>query len=707
MISDSRNPNVTIHHPPTWRRRSSLPTPPCSSAWLWIFAWVLVFTSTMESSSAAYSWTQTAELLNPDPAADDQFGTTALSGDTLAVGAPFDDALATNAGALYVYTRSAGAWSAPVKIQASDGASSWVAPEFGTAVALDGDAMVVGARNDSRSVYTMYGGAFYIFRKVGGSWTQSFKYLGGGTSGLGSSVAISGGTIAAGAPGVSSATVGVWNGSAWVTQGTVRGSDTVTSDSFGSSVAVAGDWLAVGARFAAVNGNYSGATYIFHRVGSTWTQTQKLVGDASTTAGSAFGCVSMSGDTLIVGAPGGLAGGEGKPGATFVYRRVGSAYSLESKLTTPGSGNGTAFGCGVVQGERMVIADPYATGPSGVTAAAQFYRRFDSAWVLQSTALLPSVASQLIEKVALDGTTAAAGHIVQTVSSVPAGAVWTYSESPADIDGDGVSDDVDDCPIRSNPGQEDADGDGLGDACDTCTDADHDSYGAVGSTTCAGSGLDCRDSDASVHPGATEVCNDLDDDCDSEVDEGLKTRFFRDADGDGFGDPAVAIEACASSNGYVTDNTDCDDSAGGVHPGSAETCNEIDDDCDQQVDEGLTSTFFLDVDGDGYGDPAHPVQACQAGGGIVANATDCNDASSAVSPGQPEVAANGIDDDCNPATADCLDADHDGYSPSGGACGAIDCNDANASVNPARTEIPSNGIDDDCNSATPGGCSQP
>ncbi|MFN7950591.1 MAG: putative metal-binding motif-containing protein [bacterium] len=68
---------------------------------------------------------------------------------------------------------------------------------------------------------------------------------------------------------------------------------------------------------------------------------------------------------------------------------------------------------------------------------------------------------------------------------------------------------------------------------------------------------------------------------------------------------------------------------------------------------------------------------------------------------------NGLDDDRNTATSDCLDGDGDGYgNPASPACAQplLDCNDTNANVNPGRTEIPSNGIDDDCNAATPGGC---
>ncbi len=87
----------------------------------------------------------------------------------------------------------------------------------------------------------------------------------------------------------------------------------------------------------------------------------------------------------------------------------------------------------------------------------------------------------------------------------------------------------------------------------------------------------------------TEVsCDGLDNDCDGTVDAGLFTRFYRDADGDGFGDPDVFVEACETPDGYVTDNTDCDDTSDDVYPGAPEMCNGIDNNCNGIIDDGVS-----------------------------------------------------------------------------------------------------------------------
>ena len=188
-------------------------------------------------------------------------------------------------------------------------------------------------------------------------------------------------------------------------------------------------------------------------------------------------------------------------------------------------------------------------------------------------------------------------------------------------------------------------------------DADGDGYGNPNITIQACSvpagyvnnDSDCNDANANIHPGAIETCNGIDDDCDGQIDEGAHAvTWYRDADGDGYGNSAVSQTSCVQPYGYVLNNTDCNDNNANVHPGATEVCNGVDDDCDGQTDEGFQTSFYRDLDGDGYGSIASgSIQACTAPAGYVANNNDCNDGNASVHPGSPEICGNGIDDNCN------------------------------------------------------------
>ncbi len=224
---------------------------------------------------------------------------------------------------------------------------------------------------------------------------------------------------------------------------------------------------------------------------------------------------------------------------------------------------------------------------------------------------------------------------------------------------------------------------------------------------------DCDDEDASIHPGADETCDGLDNDCDGDIDEDAidMETWYADADGDGFGDPGAASVACEAPDGFVLDDTDCDDADAEVHPGAPERCDGIDNDCDGAIDEELHEIWYADADGDGYGNADNELLSCDPDDGWVIDDTDCDDANSSVNPGAKEV-CNDIDDDCDGDVDEDLeanwyqDADGDGHGdPSTeifdcepGASwveNAEDCDDANSDIHPDAQEE-CNGYDDDC-----------
>ncbi len=263
-------------------------------------------------------------------------------------------------------------------------------------------------------------------------------------------------------------------------------------------------------------------------------------------------------------------------------------------------------------------------------------------------------------------------------------------------------------------GDDDGDAGGI-DSGSVGVDADGDTYDDT---------VDCDDDNAAVNPGATEVCDGIDNNCDGNIDEeGAEggDTFYADEDFDGFGDPGSTTIACDLPAGYSTDASDCDDSNDQVHPDADEVCDGIDNDCDDAADEldddviGL-STFYQDLDEDSFGTDDSAIDACEAPTGYADEGGDCQDDDPLVNPDADEV-CDGIDNDCDDridlADPDVtgsgewyLDADDDGYG--GGAaeiaCEAPsddhvlvdgDCDDDNDAVYPDAPET-CDGVDNDC-----------
>ena len=203
-------------------------------------------------------------------------------------------------------------------------------------------------------------------------------------------------------------------------------------------------------------------------------------------------------------------------------------------------------------------------------------------------------------------------------------------------------------------GYADNDGDGYGWHADRITPCGALPEGYVENDS------DCDDSEltgSKSHPGADELCDGIDNDCDFETDEEAidMSTWYADSDTDGYGDSDETIVACNLPDGFTIWPGDCDPSDGLTYPGAKEICDGKDNDCNDVVDDGEydpddededMSPWYSDVDGDGHGDPSSIIFACSMPENASGSASDCDDSNPDVNMFAPEV-CDGIDNDCD------------------------------------------------------------
>jgi hypothetical protein len=187
----------------------------------------------------------------------------------------------------------------------------------------------------------------------------------------------------------------------------------------------------------------------------------------------------------------------------------------------------------------------------------------------------------------------------------------------------------------------------------TCfQDLDQDNYGSTVIIEDDGDGVceavdgestvstDCNDSNASVNPGATEICDGIDNNCNSLTDEDLIALLNPNQ----MGVCAGSKKTCEGASGWVVDYSSI-----ATYEPVETTCDTLDNDCDAAVDENLTTTYYQDADIDTYGNPSVSQNVCLQPAGYVLDGTDCNDSNASVNPGATEI-CDGIDNNCNSLT---------------------------------------------------------
>ncbi len=235
---------------------------------------------------------------------------------------------------------------------------------------------------------------------------------------------------------------------------------------------------------------------------------------------------------------------------------------------------------------------------------------------------------------------------------------------------------------------------------------------------------DCDDAIASVNPAAPELCNGRDDDCDTQIDDGVPQQlYFLDADMDGYGVDAMTMLGCNGGGSYTaTRGGDCDDAHATVRPGLPDVCGDsLDNDCNGAVDDSMSRLWYRDADMDGYGVTGMTIMACAPSGLFTSPVGgDCDDMRMSVRPGGTET-CDTLDNDCNGMIDDgvgmtlYLDVDSDTYGVDGSAmqlCAPFgnyratrggDCDDARSAVHPGAADVCNTyGLDEDCSGTLDG-----
>ncbi|HVP13555.1 MAG TPA: hypothetical protein VMV94_20440, partial [Phycisphaerae bacterium] len=310
--------------------------------------------------------------------------------------------------------------------------------QFGTSVAESGDTLAVGSLY-GRNETGLGTGAVYVYIRSGGVWTQQAKLTPGDPADymyFGSSVALDGDTLIVGASIANGATtqsgaayVFTRSGTTWTQQAKLIASDGAQYDYFGNSVAVDGDTTVIGAYMANVAGAHSGAAYVFARSGTTWSQQAKLV-PSDAAGGDRFGnSVALSGDTAIVGAYMQVGPGSAWGGAAYAFVRLGTSWTQQAKLLPLDAAYGDYFGSSVaLEGDTTLIG----ALNKAKTGAAYVFTRSIASWTQQAklTAADAAWGDDFGYAVALAGDTAVIGSYYDSNErGLIAGSAYVFVQS--------------------------------------------------------------------------------------------------------------------------------------------------------------------------------------------------------------------------------------------------------------------------------------
>jgi len=437
------------------------------------------------------------KLTASDAAQGEAFGkSVSVSGDVAIVGAIYDhcgDGLICGSGHIYRFHGST--WVEEQKLTASD--RSLDLDHFGHAVSVSGDVAVIGAYLRNCSVGQFCGSA-YVYRFNGSTWIQEQKLTAPNAAErdyFGISVSVDGSVIVVGASGrdcapgsnCGSAYVYRYNGITWVQQLRLTASDAASNDLFGISVTVSGDTVVVGAFgddcAAGIN---CGSAYVYRFNGSTWVEEQRLTASDAAQQDLFGVSVSVVGNVSVVGAyqkdcPAGQ-----DCGSAYVYRFNGSNWVEEGKLTASDAAPDDQFGYSVsVSGDTVVVGAFLKDCAGGQDCGSAYVYRFDGdRWVDQGKLAASDAApgDQFSGSVSVSGELAVAGAAFDDCrDGIECGSAYVFRVGglplPADCNTNGIADECDIADCTSDPGCADCNSNEIPDGCDIASGTSADCNG--------------------------------------------------------------------------------------------------------------------------------------------------------------------------------------------------------------------------------------
>lgn len=396
------------------------------------------------SASTALAQCPADQLLAEDGIQADRFGrSVAVIGDTIAVGARFQDAMGPNSGALYVFNRQGESWIQQQKLTGSDlKPGDW----FGFSLGMDEGVIIGGAIfADGISDGT---GAAYVFRYDGLLWQQEQKLFADDSvpgDWFGAEVAIAGDVAIVGAPfhasGAGAAYIFRFDGIGWVQEQKLVASDGVAGDDFGIFVDVDGDVAVVGAELATVNGKpFAGAAYVFRYDGQSWIEEQKLVASDAATLDEFGVSVAVRGNTIAVSAwhDNALINGKIRPnaGSVYIFEYDGAQWVQVQKLVAADGSDDDTFGVQLALNDGVLLVGARLDDDNGEDSGSAYLFVHDGAqWVQQHKFLAPlgQVRDWFGRSVAVSPHWAVVGTPRANDLGVNAGSTWVFDLTDPDM----------------------------------------------------------------------------------------------------------------------------------------------------------------------------------------------------------------------------------------------------------------------------------